>query len=106
MTVNLKKTYNNLSTQAKAVFFVGCFTLCLLFLMLFFQPENDKNFKLVVLNIIFITILMIFFNIYKIDCLIKGGCNVLGWFFVYLALIADLTALYKFYDKNYLQHNI
>jgi hypothetical protein len=93
-----KNIYQNLSKQAKFVFWIGCFNLIILVFMLFFQPKDVKNFTFIII----LTILMIFFNTYKIDCFIKGDCNILGWVFVYLTFFANLSALYRFYSKNYL----
>jgi len=88
----IRTIYANLSDQAKMAVWIYGFTWMVVNFMIMAMAENSTVIsRLLVWNL---SILLFIFNIYMVDCTVKGNCNFLAYYLVGITLAQCILMMY------------
>ncbi len=103
--IDLKKTYENLSSQGKFGCLVGILSILNVLVTLIIFKVNPLSFK-ALLPVLVVTLVLAPIQIYHTNCLVKGNCNKFAWYVVVSAFVFQILHLLSLLASGTLAHVI
>lgn len=92
--MKIKEVYNNLSKQGQYACIASLVMLVNVFLTILHLSKKEKVISTVI-SLLFLYMLTSLVNVYLVNCLVKGKCELFAWYGVYSLFVVQLLALYK-----------